>query len=501
MVVVLAPRLQQRVSQRLILTPQLRQAIEILQLNNLELRAFIDQELERNPLLEVATSVNQGAPGTPISQSEPQLENLKHHHLKVNDANDLHNSERRKTFPASASTIFTTHHNNFPGHDVIGNVTMEKGHTDFENPFNTVSRGMTLQDHLREQLNFEVTNQTDYMIGLHLIDFVNEEGYLTEDVHAVATQLGCKQTQIALVLNRLQYFDPPGVFARNLGECLKLQIRELNPAIEILLDNLKLLAEHNFSALAKLCDMSINAISDIAEQIKTLNPKPGLTFHHEIAQPLIPDVYTWRQRDGSWAVELNNNTLPKVLVNSHYHTSVKRMARSKTERHYLAAQLQGANWLVRSLDQRAKTILTVTRELVRQQKDFLISGVAYLKPLTLGKIAHDVRMHESTISRATAGKYLATPSGIFLLKYFFPSSIRSVHGGNAHSAESVRYRIKCLIEQELPDTVMSDNRIAATLRCKGVDIARRTVAKYREAMRIPSSVRRRRLKKELIMKV
>ena len=495
---VLAPRLQLRISQRLILTPQLRQAIEILQLNNIELRSFLDQELEQNPLLEMETSVNPVIPGAAISQIQPQFGNLKHHHWKLDDTNDFRGSKKRNNSHTSANTTFPAHHNNISGHGAVGNVNMERTHTDVDNMLNTVSRSTTLRDHLREQLNFEVTDRTDYTIGLHLIDLVNEEGYLTENIETVAVQLGCKQTQIALVLSQLQHFDPPGVFARNLGECLKLQIRELdwlNPATEILLDNLKLLAERNFPALIKLCAISINEINDIAEQIKTLNPKPGLTFHQELSQPLIPDVYTWRQRDGSWMVELNNNTLPNILVNSHYHARVARMVKSKSEKHYLAEQLQSANWLVRSLDQRAKTILTVTRELIRQQKEFLIKGVLYLKPLTLRTIAHNVKMHESTVSRTTAGKYLATPSGIFLFRYFFDSPIRSILGGNAHSAKAVRYMIKCLIEQELPDTVMSDNHIAATLRYKGVNIARRTVAKYREAMRIPSSVQRRRMKK------
>ena len=453
-----APRLRQRVSQHLTVTPRLRQAIALLQLNNRDLCAFIDRELERNPLLEIDTPVNQVASNALTLQTGTYFENVKQYPLGTNDSASI-------------------------------------GHTSFDNQLaRTDSSNVVLQDHLREQLNFEITDPIHRAIGLHLISMVNEDGYLVEDLDAVAKGLGCQQAQINLTLNRLQRFDPPGVFARNLGECLKLQMREigqLNQATEILIDNLQLLAARNFSALAKLCAISTDEIGGIAEHIKTLNPKPGLKYHQAPPESIVPDVYTWRQPDGSWMVELNDSMFPKILVNFQYHTCVSQSGPSANERHYLNKQMQSANWLVRSLNQRANTILAVARELVRRQKGFLADGIKFMKPLTLRDVADNIHMHESTVSRANASKYISTPRGTFSFKYFFGPPIHSVIAGRTHSAEAVRYRIKSLIEKENPKAPITDRHIVTALRSEGVKIARRTVAKYRGKMRILSSGQRR----------
>jgi RNA polymerase sigma-54 factor len=295
----------------------------------------------------------------------------------------------------------------------------------------------------------------------------------------------------------LQEFDPPGVFARDLPECLALQLRDrnrLDPAMRLLLDNLPLLAARNAPALLRICGVDAEDLAEMVAEIKSLDPRPGHAFDPPLAQPVIPDVIMRAQRDGDWLVELNADTLPRVLVNNRYFARVSRAVHSKAEREYLSDRLQSANWLVKSLDQRATTILKVASDIVRQQDGFFRRGVQALRPLILRDIADAIGMHESTESRVTTNKDMATPRGLFELKYFFTASIAASRGGDAHSAEAVRFRIRGLIDGEPSDDTLSDERIVELLEKDGVEIARRTVAKYREAMRIPSSVQRRREK-------
>jgi RNA polymerase sigma-54 factor len=256
-------------------------------------------------------------------------------------------------------------------------------------------------------------------------------------------------------------------------------------------------ARRDFAALRRLCGVDDADLADMIAEIRRLNPKPGLAFGSAVVQPIVPDVFVRAAQDGSWLVELNSDTLPKVLVNQSYHAKVSKTAKSEQEKTYLADCLQTATWLIRALDQRAKTILKVSTEIVRQQDAFFAHGVQFLRPLNLKIVADAIGMHESTVSRVTANKYMATSRGIFELKYFFTSSIAASDGGEAHSAEAVRHRIKQLIDAEAAAAVLSDDTIVDKLREAGIDIARRTVAKYREAMRIPSSVQRRREKQAL----
>ena len=295
----------------------------------------------------------------------------------------------------------------------------------------------------------------------------------------------------------LQTFDPPGICARDLAECLAIQLKEndrYDPAMQALISRLDLLAKRDFSALKKICGVGDEDLTDMIAEVRRLNPKPGHAFGSAIVQPIVPDVFVRPAPDGAWLVELNSDTLPKVLVNQSYYSEVSATARRDTDKSYLTECLQSATWLVRALDQRARTILKVSNEIVRQQDAFFAHGVEYLRPLNLKTVAEAISMHESTVSRVTANKYMATSRGIFELKYFFTSAIAAAHGGEAHSAESVRHRIKQLIDAEPAADVLSDDTIVEKLREAGVDIARRTVAKYREAMRIPSSVQRRREK-------
>jgi len=335
------------------------------------------------------------------------------------------------------------------------------------------------------------------MIGQYLIDLVDEAGYLAGDLAGIAEKLGAPQAEVEAVLAVLQTFDPPGVCARNLTECLAFQLKErdrFDPAMQAFVAHLELLARRDLAGLRRVCGVDDEDLADMIAEIRKLNPKPGLAFGSTTVQPVVPDVMVRAAPDGTWQVELNSDTLPKVLVNQRYYAQVAKATRTDKDKSYVADCLQTATWLVRALDQRAKTVLKVSSEIVRQQDGFFVHGVQHLRPLNLKTVADAIGMHESTVSRVTANKYMATSRGIFELKYFFTSAIASADGGEAHSAEAVRHRIRQLIDGETADGILSDDTIVEKLRDAGVDIARRTVAKYREAMRIPSSVQRRREK-------
>ena len=357
---------------------------------------------------------------------------------------------------------------------------------------------MSLKDHLNGQLQLAIADPAERLIGAYLIDHVDEAGYLTEDLAVLSEKLGAARSLVDRVLTKLQTFDPVGVFARDLKECLALQLKEggrYDPLIAKFLDHLDLLAAHNLPALRRAAGVDLDDLADMIAEIKRLNPKPGLQFGSVDVQPVVPDVLVRAASDGSWIVELNSDTLPRVLVNRSYYTRVSKTTRTEKDKGFLLDCLQNANWLVKSLDQRVRTILKVAEEIVRQQDAFLTHGVQYLRPLNLKTVADAIKMHESTVSRVTSNKYMATSRGIFELKYFFTSAIAAAGDGAAHSSEAVRHRIKILIDAESPGAVLSDDKIVDILQKDGIDIARRTVAKYREAMRISSSVRRRREKR------
>ena len=335
------------------------------------------------------------------------------------------------------------------------------------------------------------------MIAAHLLEYLDEAGYLRLDLDTAARELGCATAQVERVLARVQEFDPPGVFARNLAECLALQLRDrdrLDPAMQRLLEHLPLLAARNVAALMQVCQVDAEDLAEMIAEIRSLDPRPGHSFDVPPPQPVIPDILMVPQPQGGWIVELNPETMPRVLVNTRYYARVSGGVRSQAEREYLSERFQAANWLVKSLHQRALTIIKVAAEIVRRQEAFFFRGVQALRPLILREVADAIGMHESTVSRVTSNKFIATPRGVFELKFFFTSAIAASGGGEAHSAEAVRFRIRGLIDGEPPDDTLSDEKIVELLQQEGVEIARRTVAKYREAMRIPSSVQRRREK-------
>jgi RNA polymerase sigma-54 factor len=359
-----------------------------------------------------------------------------------------------------------------------------------------LSQPRSLREHLIEQLHLDLPPGPERLIGLHLIDLVDEAGYLRESLEEVAERLGCPITVVEAVLRRLQQFDPAGVFARSLKECLALQLSEadrLDPPLAALVDHLELLAAADFGALAQACGVPEHDLPEMIAEIKTLYPKPGLAYASEPVAAVMPDIFVQPTSSG-WRVELNGATLPRVLVNHNYYVELSRRATDKPAKAYLVERFQSANWLAKALDQRARTLLKVAEAVVAHQLPFLDHGVHHLRPLLLRDIAEATGLHESTVSRATAEKYLATPRGNFPFRYFFSNALPGIGGGAGHAAEAIRQQIKAMIAREDPTQVLSDDQIVEVLRRLGVAIARRTVAKYRESLAIPSSVQRRRIK-------
>ena len=502
----LSQRLEFRQTQGLVMTPQLMQAIKLLQLSSLDLVAYVEGELERNPLLERAEDEGP-APGAEASATVAEGEGSD----DVSATSDWIGADLETSRTSMEQGLGTELENVFP--DDSGEKTSKSAEApppsysewsgagspagEDYNLEAFVSAETTLANHLAEQMALAISNPAGRMIAQYLIDMVDEAGYLTGDLDTVAEKLGAERRDVELVLAVLQTFDPAGVCARNLTECLAIQLKErdrYDPAMRALVEHLNLLAKRDLAGLRRICGVSDDDLADMIAEIRMLNPKPGLAFGSTTVQPIVPDVFVRSAPDGTWQVELNSDTLPKVLINQRYHAQVSKTTRNDKEKAYIADCLQTATWLVRALDQRAKTILKVSSEIVRQQDGFFARGVQHLRPLNLKTVADAISMHESTVSRVTANKYMATNRGIFELKYFFTSAIAAADGGEAHSAEAVRHRIRQLIDSESAAEVLSDDTIVEKLRGAGIDIARRTVAKYREAMRIPSSVQRRREK-------
>ena len=494
----LSARLEIRQGQGLVITPQLQQAIKLLQLSNLELEAFVEGELERNPLLQ-RDERDDGREAVERSDEAPAGEMTLGDVEQSMDvtAYDQDSGSRGEiaTGDAAAETggaIDWSKAGRGGSFEAIDDEGLERG----------LARDKSLPEHLHDQLSVSGLAGADVAIASVLIDAVDEGGYLRADLVEIAERLGCDLEAIERVLATLQGFEPTGVFARDVRECLALQLKErdrCDPAMEALLDNLELLARRDTAALKKACGVDDEDLREMIAELRALTPRPGAAFGGEPVQPVQPDVHVREGLGGLWHVELNTDTLPRLLVDQRYHARVSKVARSDQEKVFVSDCLSSANWLVKSLDQRAKTILKVASEIVRQQDGFLAFGVEHLRPLNLKTVADAIGMHESTVSRVTSNKYIATPRGLFELKFFFTSSIASTSGGEAHSAEAVRHRIRQLIDAEAREAdVHSDDRIVEILKETGVDIARRTVAKYREAMRIPSSVERRRMLKEAV---
>jgi len=511
----IGPRLDLRQSQSLMMTPQLQQAIKLLQLSNIELQDYVEQELEQNPLLEVATTTSaengevrgEGTDEMTVD-AQPDGEVLVH-----KDSADLlsHSAETGQDIDDGQSMdadVDNDWSSDTPG-DAKGPTPEVRAYESYGSGGGsgsgdampgleqTLASEESMRDYLLSELGFLVRTAGDRLIGAYLIDMLDESGYLQGSLEELCDRLGCEIEDVEAVLDVLQTIEPAGLFARNLAECLALQLHErgrLDPIMKTFLENLELLAKRDLASLMAICGVDEEDIQDMVHEIRELDPKPGRAFNHDIVQPMIPDVMMRGNLDGGWTIELNMETLPKVLVNNTYYAKIRSGDMTKKDKRYIQECFQSANWLVKSLHQRATTILKVASEIVSQQDAFFRHGVSALRPLVLRDVAEAIEMHESTISRVTANKYIATPRGIFELKYFFTSSVGGSGRSDGHSSESVRQRIKILVDNEDLKKVLSDDKIVKLLKAEGMDVARRTVAKYRDSLGLPSSVQRRREK-------
>ena len=496
--------------QQLVMTPQLQQAIKLLQLTNLELQEFVEGQLLENPFLERDERAKDAQRGDGASQTEDKSTAEAAREKELEFAEPVTSAE-------ASNTLDTQYEDVNPDASKAEKVEAQRSDQSLTDWSSTGSGGSgdfadldgqanltrekTLQEHLADQLAISTNSEIDLFIGTYLIDMVDESGYLRGSLETVAERLNIAETEVDRVLTIIQGLEPAGVGARNLQECLRLQLIENNrhdPIMARFLDNLHLLGAADLPGLKRETGLVEEEIHELIAEVRALNPKPGLAFGYETVQLVVPDVYVDEAEDGGWKVELNSETLPKVLANQKYFASLASDCKLQEEKSYLSEQMSNANWLVKSLDQRARTILKVASEIVRQQDAFFVHGVRHLKPLNLKVVADAISMHESTVSRVTSNKYIATPRGVFEMKYFFTSAIGAKTGNIAHAAEAVRHRIKEMIEDESPASILSDDRIVELLKQENVDIARRTVAKYREAMSIPSSVQRRRQKQRAI---
>ena len=503
----MGPRLDLRQSQSLVMTPQLQQAIRLLALSNIEIEAFIASEMERNPLLELEREASSGGEDAALDRAGAEEAGVAPSAEAASDimlssaasASDspLDMDYAADSFNADAPSA-AEKNDQFESGASVGAGSMEYGGGPGEEgpDFDSFAGAQVgLYEHLMEQAR-QVFAGAELIIATQLIGQIDESGYLEADLLQLAYSLGTSRAQVEEVLRSIQSFDPVGVGARSLAECLELQAREADrydPAMALLIANLDLLARGALPQLRRICGVDEEDLADMIRELRGYDPKPGLRFAHDTAQTVIPDLFVTQQGDG-WNIEINNATLPRLLVNRSYYTRLTGGVQDKNSKAWLADCLTNANWLVKALDQRQKTIIKVATEIVKQQEEFFRHGVAHLKPLTLRTVAEAIGMHESTVSRVTSNKYLSCKRGLFELKYFFTSGIAAADGGEAVSAEAVKSRIKALIQAEDAKKILSDDTLVELLKAEGFDIARRTVAKYREAIGIGSSVQRRRQK-------
>ncbi len=483
----ISQHLNLRQSQNLVMTPQLQQAIKLLQLNNVELAEFVEEELAENPLLEKVEAEDSGAGEDQASEEKEATDEMQDEFDESWTGNEAETSSQNDFDPGSSMANV----------GAGGNSSFDNLDRSFEN---SISRPKTLRDHVLEQLHLTFDDSRDRLIGALLAEQLDESGYIRQNLPELTERLGCSEERVSRLMGRMRQFDPTGIFAYDLADCLALQLEEkgtLDQPMRLLLENLELLAAHDHKKLMVVCGVNETYLEDMIGEIRALNPKPAGEFDHLVVQTVVPDVLMKalpKTLGGGWRVELNSETLPKVLINHDYYTEVAKKTKDKKDKEYLSTHLNSASWLVKAMDQRAKTILKAASEIIEHQEAFFLYGVEFLKPLTLKEIASKIDMHESTVSRVTNNKYIGTPRGVLELKYFFSTALMGTDG-ISHSSEAIKARLQSLVDEETAHNVLSDDKLVDILQQEGIDIARRTVAKYREALRIPSSVQRRRLKK------
>ena len=491
----LGPRLDLRQSQSLVMTPQLQQAIKLLALSNLEIETFIGDALAANPLLDVG-----GEPSEPVP-AEPAVAEARTTSLETSSVDRLIGEGRAADDrPLDIDPVVAQ-----PDRDTGDGANLDPswssemrlgGGEDGPGIDERGAMAATLGEHLEAQIGLVAPDARLQAIARYMIGLLDDAGYLPVPLREVCEDLGIALADGEAALALVQSLDPTGVGARSLSECIALQAREMDrydPAMARLIDNLDLVARGEFARLRKMCGVDEEDFADMMGELRGYDPKPGLRFGGESGGAVTPDVLVDPSLDGGWKISLNEATLPKLVVNRSYYVELKGTCADKASRGWLSEKLADANWLLKALDQRQKTILKVASELVKQQEGFFRHGVSQLKPLTLRTVAEAIGMHESTVSRVTSSKYLHCARGTFELKYFFTSGI-STQGGEGASAEAVKSAIRKLIEAEDAKAILSDDALVDLLKTQGYDLARRTVAKYREAIGLGSSVQRRRQK-------
>ncbi len=471
-----------RQTQSLVMTPQLRQAIQMLQMSTVELGAFLAAEVERNPLIEIADGAHAAERPAPAAGER----------LAV-DA-DM----RRADLAAGEAQFEAARENLYEAADAPASLrgAGAGGRSDFEilDDESPLVAPVTLAAHVTAQLALARLTPEVRLVAEALAGELDEAGYLRIDAADAAARLGVAPATVAAAAAAIRACEPTGVGARDLAECLALQLAErdrLDPAMRALLDGLADLPNAPAAKIAARCGVDAADLADMLAELRALDPRPGLAFSGGVAEPVIPDVLVSPDGGGGWRVAMNPDATPRLLIDHSYAARVDAGGDQET-RLYLNQCAQSASWLKKSLDQRARTIVTVAAEIVRAQTAFLAHGVSGLKPLTLKAVAQAVGVHESTVSRVTANKFIATPRGLFELKFFFTTAVGAADGGAAHSAEAVKARIRALVGAERPEKPLSDDELVRALKAEGMDLARRTVAKYREALNIASSVGRRR---------
>ena len=472
--------LQRRLSQQLAMTPQLQQAIRLLQLSTLELQQELQQALESNPLLEQIDTHEE------IDTRETQDSET------LDTADALEQKEMPEELPLDASwdTIYTAGTPSGTSGDYI----------DDELPVYQGETTQTLQDYLMWQVELTPFSDTDRAIATSIVDAVDDTGYLTVPLEDILESMGDEEIdidEVEAVLKRIQRFDPVGVAAKDLRDCLLIQLSQFDkttPWLEearlIISDHLDLLANHDFRTLMRVTRLKEDVLKEAVNLIQSLDPRPGQSIQTGEPEYVIPDVLV-RKHNGHWTVELNSDSIPRLQINQHY-ASMCNNARNDGDSQFIRSNLQDAKWLIKSLESRNDTLLRVSRCIVEQQQAFFEQGEEYMKPMVLADIAQAVEMHESTISRVTTQKYLHSPRGIFELKYFFSSHVNTEGGGEA-SSTAIRALVKKLIAAENPAKPLSDSKLTSLLSEQGIMVARRTVAKYRESLSIPPSNQRKQL--------
>ncbi len=478
----ISQNLKLKQSQSLVMTPQLQQAIKLLQLNNLELTNLVNKELEENPFLEnesieVEENNNELDEVTSDLQESYETGESNTDNAQCNDYENRWDTDASYEFNSVGSSRESVD---------VGSVIEQ-----------TLSDSVTLKGVLQSQADLEFDNETNKKIAYILIDYIDENGWITQDVKEISDFSGFSEIEINKVLEIMQEFEPNGVFAKNLKECLKIQLKnnnELKDIREKIIDNLELLGNGNIKPLQKLTNLDEDELKKEIKVIRSLNPKPGLKYSEDPENIFHPDVIVAKNKN-EWSVELNKGTLPKITINEDYVKEIENLNCGESDKKFINESLNSARWLMKAIQQRNITTLKISSEIVNQQKQFFEKGKKYLKPMVLKDVAKKINMHESTVSRVTSDKLMLTPRGVFEMKLFFSASIGSTKKGETHSAESVRESLRKLISNEPLNNPLSDEMIVEKLQSEGIDLARRTVAKYRELLNIPASSARRKIMK------